>query len=87
MLLFYNSSQKQDNDPLRYSWHENKDKNVLENGHRWCYSADIQQDLLGTRVLECRWGRIGSRIPRGQRFLTDAEGEARENGNRQAPPT
>lgn len=31
-----------------------------ENGHRW-YSADIQQDLLGTWVLECRWGRIGSR--------------------------
>ncbi|MBK8972924.1 MAG: WGR domain-containing protein [Hahellaceae bacterium] len=48
-----------------------------ENGHRW-YSADIQQDLLGTWVLECRWGRIGSRATGGQRFLTDTEGEARE---------
>ena len=48
-----------------------------ENEHRW-YSADIQKDLLGDWVLECRWGRIGNKATGGQRLLAESESAARE---------
>jgi predicted DNA-binding WGR domain protein len=47
-----------------------------ENTQRW-YSADIQQDLLGDWILECRWGVIGNKATGGLRFLADTESEAR----------
>ena len=37
------------------------------------YELQVVQDLFGTMLVQCRWGRIGSRLGGGQQLVVNGE--------------
>lgn len=37
------------------------------------YEIQVGQDLFGTLLVQCRWGRIGSRLGGGQQWVVTGE--------------